>query len=60
MISLICGILKKIPKKPSEYNKKKADSQLQKTNQWLPSGDSKGVGAIQGQEIKRYKPLGIK
>ena len=41
MLSLLCGI-KKI-KKNNEYNKTKTDSQVQRTNLWLPVGKI-GVG----------------
>ena len=44
MISLICGILK--IQQTSEYNKKEADSHIQRTNQQLPVGRGKEGGAI--------------
>ena len=34
MISLICGILK--IQQTSKYNKKEADTQIERTNLWLP------------------------
>ena len=37
MMSLICKNFKK-NKKNSVYNKKEADSQIQRSNQWLPMG----------------------
>ena len=37
----------------SDYNKKEADLQIQKTNQWLPGGE--GVTGIKG-----YNLIGIK
>ena len=43
MISLIYGIL--TIQQTSEYNKKEADSQIQRTNQWLPIGKGKLVEA---------------
>jgi len=46
--------------KPVTTMKKDADSQIQRTSQWLPEGRRKGVGAIQGYGSKRYRVLGIK
>ena len=43
MISLIYGIL--TIQQTSEYNKKEAASQIQRTNQWLPIGKGKSVEA---------------
>ena len=48
--------LKKI-KQTSEYNKNETDSQMSRTNQWLPVGKGKGEGARYGQGIKRHKTL---
>ena len=56
MLSFTCGI-KKL-KQISDYNKKERDSQIQRTNQWLPVGT--GEGQDRGWEIKSYKLLGIK
>ena len=42
MISLIYEILK--IQQTGEYNKKAADSQIQRTNQWLPVGRGRGEG----------------
>ena len=52
MISLICGSQK--IQKTSEYNKK-ADSQMQRTNQFLPMGGG-NIGLGSG----RYKLLGVR
>ena len=42
-------------KQTNEYNKTESDSQIQRTNYWLPVGRGKGEGAIEGQGIKRYE-----
>ena len=35
-------------KQTNEYNKTESDSQIQRTNYWLPVGRGKGEGAIEG------------
>ena len=39
----------------SEYNKKEADSQIQRTNQCLPVGKRKGEGQDTGRELRGIK-----
>ena len=46
MISLVCGIQK--IKQTSEYNKKEAVSQIQRTKEWLSVGKGKQRGAMWG------------
>ena len=36
----------------NEYDKIKADSQIQRTNQWLPLGRQKGAGQDKGRELR--------
>ena len=50
MISLKCGI--QTIKQTSEYNKKETDSQVQRTNQWLPVGRGKGEGHDRGGRLR--------
>ena len=55
MISLMGGIGN--IQRNSEYNKKAADSQIQRINQWLPvrrEGEGPGTGGRSG----RHRPLG--
>ena len=55
MISLMGGI--RNIQRTSEYNKKAADSQIQRINQWLPvrrEGEGPGTGGRSG----RHRPLG--
>ena len=45
----------------SKDNKKAADPQMQRTNEWSPvRRGNGGVGARQGSGIKSYEVLGIK
>ena len=50
MTSLICGILK--IQQTSEYNKKEAGSQIQRTNEWGPVGRGKGEGQDRGRGLR--------
>ena len=56
-ITFICGIYK--IQQTGDCNKK-ANSQIQRINKWLPGGRGKEGGTIQGQGIKRSHLLGIK
>ena len=44
--------LKKFFLKKNEYNKKEKDSQIQRTNQWLPVGRGKGSRANKGKGLR--------
>ena len=46
-IPLICGIYT-----TSKYKKKTADSQIQRTNQWLPVRRGKGEGQYRGTGLR--------
>ena len=67
-ITYMCNLknTKKKKKQNSEYNKTKAkqnketDSQIQRTNKWLPVGRRTRGGAIQVQGLKRYELVCIK
>ena len=50
MISLICEI--KIIKQTNEYNKKETDSQVWKTQKWLPVGRGKWEGHDRGRRLR--------
>ena len=50
MISLICGIQK--IQQASEQNKKETDSQIYRTNQWLPQGEGQGEGQYCGSRLR--------
>ena len=43
--------------KMKRYKEIETDSQMQRTNQWIPVGRGKKVGAGKGEGIKRYKIL---
>ena len=56
MISLLCGILK--IQQTSEYNNNnnnKTDSQIYRTNQWLPVGRGQEGGANKGRGLRGTK-----
>ena len=61
MISSICGIKKK-KKTPNQINKTKQspDSQIQRTDWWLPEERDVAGEAKWGKGIKRYKLPGTK
>ena len=47
-------------KKVNEYNKTETDSQIQRTNQWLPEGRKVEGGAKQVKGIKRLQTASYK
>ena len=57
MTLLICEIQK--TKQVNKPSKIETDSQMHRTNQWLPVGKGK-AGTRQGEKIKRYQASGIK
>ena len=50
MLSLIRGISK--IKQAGVYKKTEANSQIQRTNQWLPVGRGKGEGQDKGRGLR--------